>query len=157
MLSQHSRDTRLRWQGYLDWEGPRCMVRCLTWFIFALSLSHSISSPSFQSDIVSRVHFRVYSVIYDEDHVAEFPPLIYCEDRQSSNGTYVNNTLIGTLKSPRNPYLLNDGDMISIRPHWKFHFRQNNQSAKKSLDNVQTQEIEVFHFHISYLHSLTRC
>lgn len=93
---------------------------------------------------MSRVHFRIYSVIYDDDLMAEYPPLIYCEDRQSSNGTYVNDTLIGTYASPRSPYLLNDGDVISIRPHWTFHFHQTRQADGRTLDYLQTQEIEVF-------------
>ena len=76
--------------------------------------------------------------------MAEYPPLIYCEDRQSSNGTYVNDTLIGTYTSPRSPYLLNDGDVISIRPRWTFHFQQTKQSNGIKLDNLQTQETEVF-------------
>jgi FHA domain len=76
--------------------------------------------------------------------MAEYPPLIYCEDRQSSNGTYVNDTLIGTYTSPRSPYLLNDGDVISIRPRWTFHFQQTKQSNGIKLNNLQTQETEVF-------------
>ncbi len=76
--------------------------------------------------------------------MAEYPPLIYCEDRQSSNGTYVNDTLIGTYNSPRSPYLLNDGDIINIRPHWTFHFQQTKQANGRRLANLQAQEIEVF-------------
>ncbi len=107
-----------------------------------ISLSPS-SSPCFRNVIVSRVHFRIYSVIYDEDNIAEFPPLIYCEDRQSSNGTYVNNTLIGTLDSPRSPYLLNDGDTISIRPYWTFRFSQASAFRESDLDDLQTEELKV--------------
>jgi pSer/pThr/pTyr-binding forkhead associated (FHA) protein len=108
----------------------------------ALTLTSS-SSPFIESTIVSRVHFRIYSVIYDDDLIIEFPPLIYCEDRQSSNGTYVNDTLVGTFNSPRSPYLLNDGDVISIRPHWTFQFHQKKQSNGKNLDDLQRQEVEV--------------
>jgi pSer/pThr/pTyr-binding forkhead associated (FHA) protein len=93
---------------------------------------------------VSKVHFRVYSVIYDDDNMTEYPPLLFCEDRQSSNGTYVNDILIGTYTSPRSPYLLNDGDVISIRPHWTFQFHQTKQANGRRSDNLQAQEIEVF-------------
>jgi pSer/pThr/pTyr-binding forkhead associated (FHA) protein len=105
---------------------------------------------------VSRVHFRLYSVIYDDDLMAEYPPVIYCEDRQSSNGTYVNDTLIGTYTSPRSPYLLNDGDVISIRPNWTFQFHQTKQANGRRLDNLQKQEIEVFSLCILFLRYLIR-
>jgi hypothetical protein len=76
--------------------------------------------------------------------MAEYPPLIYCEDRQSSNGTYVNDTLIGTYASPKSPYLLSDGDEISIRPYWTFRFQQTKQANSGRLDDLRNQEIEVF-------------
>lgn len=97
-------------------------------------------------------------MIYDEDHLAEYPPLIYCEDRQSSNGTYVNDTLIGTYNSPRSPYLLNDGDVVSIRPYWTFHFQQKTEANGSRLDDLQTQETEVFSlcvFLLQYLNSVS--
>ena len=106
----------------------------------------SPSSPFFRSNIVSGVHFRIYSVIYDDEHVTKFPPLVYCEDRCSTNGTYVNDTLIGKMSSPRSPYLLSDGDVISIRPHWTFLFIQNTQEEVRVVDDIRTQELEVFHF-----------
>lgn len=111
----------------------------------------SFSSPSIQSTIVSRVHFRIYSIIYDDDLITEFPPLIYCEDRQSSNGTYINDTLIGTISSPRSPYLLSNGDVISIRPHWTFHFHQKKQTNGRNLDDLQSQELEVLLLYVLFV------
>lgn len=112
--------------------------------IFRIISLNAVSSPFFRSNIVSGVHFHIYSVIYDDDHVAEFPPLIYCEDHGSTNGTYVNGTLIGKMSSPRSPYLLSDGDVISIRPYWTFLFSQKSQNVEREMDDIQTQELKVF-------------
>lgn len=49
---------------------------------------------------------------------------MYCEDLESSNGTYINDILIGKITQERVGYLLCDGDIIEIRPRWKFRFRQ---------------------------------
>jgi pSer/pThr/pTyr-binding forkhead associated (FHA) protein len=106
-----------------------------------LSLS---STVVFRNSRVSKTHLRIYSVIYDEDHMNEFPPLIYCEDRDSTNGTWVNDTLIGRRDSPRSPYLLNDGDVITMGPQFRFRFRQMAPAREIELDEVQTQELEVF-------------
>ncbi|TVY62725.1 Meiosis-specific serine/threonine-protein kinase mek1 [Lachnellula suecica] len=77
------------------------------------------------SDIrISKQHFRIYSIIYEEGQT-EFPPLVYCEDLESSNGTYVNDALIGIICQEKRGFLLNDGDIIEIRPSWKFTFHQN--------------------------------
>lgn len=82
--------------------------------------------------LVSKKHFRIYSIIFNIDSSQEqdkeespfLPPLIYCEDLESFNGTYVNGELIGIIGSERKGFLLNDGDIIEIRPLWQFHFHQ---------------------------------
>lgn len=76
---------------------------------------------------VSKVHFRIYSVIYDDKESKEeskVDPLIYCEDMDSSNGTYVNKHIIGMQGRESPGWLLTDGDVINIRPYWKFRFSQ---------------------------------
>jgi FHA domain len=82
-------------------------------------------------DRVSKKHFRVYSIIYEQKkshdtQTPELPPLVYCEDLESSNGTYVNGHLIGIIGKEKVPRLLCDGDVIEIRPSWKFTFHQSN-------------------------------
>ncbi|KAH8588385.1 kinase-like domain-containing protein [Bisporella sp. PMI_857] len=72
---------------------------------------------------VSKQHFRIYSILY-EAQSSNFPPLIYCEDLESYNGTYANGDLIGKIAQERMGYLLCDGDVIEIRPYWRFRFRQ---------------------------------
>ncbi|KAL3427092.1 Calcium/calmodulin-dependent protein kinase [Phlyctema vagabunda] len=77
--------------------------------------------------MVSKQHFRIYTVIYDtdSDDTAK-PPLVFCEDLESTNGTYVNNELIGIYRKRtiNTGYLLTDGDVIEIKPFWKFTFSQ---------------------------------
>lgn len=78
-------------------------------------------------NLVSKQHFRIYSIIYEklgENEEQKFPPLIYCEDLESTNGTYVNDVCIGILSQERVGHLLNDGDIIEIKPKWRFRFHQ---------------------------------
>jgi pSer/pThr/pTyr-binding forkhead associated (FHA) protein len=72
---------------------------------------------------VSKCHFRIYTVLFDQNN-CNIQPMVYCEDLESLNGTYVNDSLIGKLNYRRPPCLLSDGDVIAIKPNWKFHFRQ---------------------------------
>lgn len=117
------------------------MVGCL------ITAQHSFlvlsSSPCFSSSIVSGSHFRIYSILYDDERVAEFPPLVYCEDQCSTNGTYVNDVLIGKLSSPGSPFLLSDGDVITIRPHWAFVFHQEMTEKPYELADLQKMELQV--------------
>lgn len=71
--------------------------------------------------------------------------MIYCEDLESSNGTYVNGFLIGIMGNERIGHLLSDGDVIEIRPYWKFCFSQpaidNHQKDHRDAD--QLNELQV--------------
>ncbi|KAH6684114.1 kinase-like domain-containing protein [Halenospora varia] len=73
---------------------------------------------------VSKQHFRIYSIVYEEGTTTDIPPLIYCEDLESSNGTYINGVLHGIIGRERIGYLLSDGDLIEIRPFWTCQFHQ---------------------------------
>ena len=75
-------------------------------------------------DTVSKQHFRIYSIIYERDNLHEFPPLIYCEDLESTNGTWVNDICIGIICRERVGHLLSDGDVIEIKPNIRFQFHQ---------------------------------
>ena len=97
---------------------------------------------------VSKQHLRIYSVIFDPDKTSEIPAMVYCEDLESTNGTYVNDRLIGIFGRERFPYLLSDGDVIEIRPKWKFHFSQKRQPKEEreteiSRDEVQEENLKV--------------
>lgn len=62
--------------------------------------------------MVSRTHCEVYVIEYEPtvNH-------IYVRDRKSSNGTFVNGQLIGSGPEMTAGYLLQDGDVIEIRPY----------------------------------------
>ncbi len=75
-------------------------------------------------DTVSKQHFRIYSIIYEKEKLHDFPPLIYCEDLESTNGTYVNDVCIGIICRERMGHLLSNGDIIDIKPNIRFQFHQ---------------------------------
>src|ERR1700760_3019302 len=87
------------------------------------------SDFSIPDNRVSKRHFRLYSIVYEYKKHPAFPPLIYCEDLESYNGTYINDVLIGKISSDRKGYLLCDSDVIEIRPFWKFRFHQENRHS----------------------------
>lgn len=74
--------------------------------------------------------------------MSEFPPFIYCQDLGSTNGTYIDELLIGNERLVGSPRILNDGDVISIRPYWFFRFHQKLDN-QRGFDSLQTKEIEV--------------
>ncbi|KAF7907570.1 uncharacterized protein EAF01_005156 [Botrytis porri] len=103
----------------------------------------TICDFSIDSVLVSKQHFRIYTIIYDTEELDEYPPAIYCEDLESRNGTYVNNVLIGIVGNERIGRLLVDGDLIEIRPDWKFRFHQP-RSRKTSHEPLPDIEIKYF-------------
>ncbi|KAG0648580.1 Serine threonine-kinase Chk2 [Hyphodiscus hymeniophilus] len=97
---------------------------------------------------VSKRHFRIYSIIYEQKSNSNtqsdtFPPLVYCEDLESSNGTYVNEVLIGMIGTEKTAHLLCDGDVISIRPSWQFTFHQSNHQMVFPT-TAQSKDLEHF-------------
>jgi hypothetical protein len=98
------------------------------WYVFCSSLGCKLlkrGSPFvLRDDTVSKQHFRIYSIIYDDEKLDEVPPLIYCEDLESTNGTYVNDACIGIMSRERIGHLLSDGDIIEIKPNLRFRFHQ---------------------------------
>src|SRR4051812_35366321 len=94
-------------------------------------------------DRVSKRHFRLYCIVYEYRKHSDFPPLIYCEDLESFNGTYVNGALIGKISQERKGYLLCDGDEIEIRPFWKFKFHQESHQLLVR-DRTQWDDLKVW-------------
>jgi pSer/pThr/pTyr-binding forkhead associated (FHA) protein len=77
--------------------------------------AHTCSTLAVDNDLdvaVSRNHCEVYVVVYEPtiNHV-------YVRDRKSSNGTFVNGQLIGSGPDISPGYLLQNGDVIEIRPY----------------------------------------
>lgn len=69
---------------------------------------------------------------------------VYVRDRKSVNGTFVNGQLIGIGPEISSGYLLEDGDVIEIQPHWKFLFRQPRKPPTRPLTAIQTEECQTF-------------
>jgi pSer/pThr/pTyr-binding forkhead associated (FHA) protein len=80
---------------------------------------------------------------YEEVDGSVSPPLVYCEDLRSMNGTYVNDVFIGNQDAPGVPYLLTHGDIITIKPSWVFEFQQPLAIASHNLDDLQKFEAAV--------------
>lgn len=72
--------------------------------------------------------------------------MFYCEDSGSVNGTYVNKILIGRNNKPSNPFLLSDGDTITVKPGFSFEFKQPIERQREEMDGIQLEEAAVgFH------------
>jgi pSer/pThr/pTyr-binding forkhead associated (FHA) protein len=84
----------------------------------------SASNTIIDHGFVSKQHFRIYAIIYDLEKKHEFQPLIYCEDLQTTNGTFVNGRCIGAVGQEKVGNLLTHGDVVEIRPYWRFRFHQ---------------------------------
>ena len=99
--------------------------------------------------MVSKQHFRIYSITYDNkddepNTKSLLPPFIYCEDLESRNGTYVNDVLIGIMGRERTGYLLSDGDVIEIRPYYRFRFHQPVTQETNGRNSNQSIDLQVF-------------
>lgn len=97
---------------------------------------------------VSEQHARIYSLQYDPDaeEGAGSNSLVYCEDLQSTNGTWLvskaRQVLVGRAGSSHSARLLNDGDIIRIKPDYEFVFRQEIQ-REMDLNELQIAETQV--------------
>ncbi|KAI5459883.1 kinase-like domain-containing protein [Mariannaea sp. PMI_226] len=94
------------------------------------------NDPNFN---VSRNHCEVYVVVYEPT-----VNYIYVRDRKSSNGTFVNGVLIGQGPEISSGYLLQDGDVIEIRPHWGFILSQERSPPRQELNKLQADECKLF-------------
>ncbi|ROW17751.1 hypothetical protein VPNG_00519 [Cytospora leucostoma] len=91
---------------------------------------------------VSRNHIEFYSVIFDD--TGHHPAMVYVRDRQSNNGTLVNDEPIskggGSITPAR---LLQNGDTITIPPNVTFRFIQP-MTPKETLSSIQSEEVKIF-------------
>ena len=87
---------------------------------------------------MSRTHCEVYVVEYDQTD-----SLVYVRDRNSSNGTLVNDIRIDSELGISSGYLLEHGDVIEIRPHWQFTFCDKRPQKYQSLNPIQRAESQV--------------
>lgn len=94
---------------------------------------------------VSRTHFEIYSVVYEENGASSQQPMIYVRDCQSLSGTTVNGLSIGSkLLGTSRGYLLSHGDVVAIAPYWQFEVQLNWHSGWTSpLRDIQKLEAQV--------------
>ncbi|UKZ82300.1 hypothetical protein TrVFT333_010086 [Trichoderma virens FT-333] len=124
-----------------DYEPPAAYLR-LEQEIFKIGRDPDANAFSIQTDsenLVSRNHCEIYVIVYEPsvNHV-------YVRDRKSVNGTFVNGQIIGVGPQISSGYLLQDGDSIEIRPHWKFIFHQPRTPPPRPLTAIQKDECQVF-------------
>ncbi|RCI15990.1 hypothetical protein L249_2991 [Ophiocordyceps polyrhachis-furcata BCC 54312] len=89
--------------------------------------------------LVSRKHCEVYVVVYDE-----FNSSVYVRDRNTRNGTFVNNVRIATGSGISPSHLLQDGDMIEIHPNWSMTFHDRKDFKSTSTTEIQDKECKLF-------------
>ncbi|KAF7550928.1 hypothetical protein G7046_g7860 [Stylonectria norvegica] len=134
-----------RLRGLQDWTRSSVEVRYkisrITYSVAKMySTLHVDNDPDY---MVSRNHCEIYVVVYEPtvNHV-------YVRDRKSFNGTYVNGHNIGEPDEEPNiipsGYLLQHGDVIEIRPYWKFEFFQEASPLRHALTNLQVEECKLF-------------
>ena len=103
----------------------------------------SITSPSklcITQGTVSRIHLKVYSVIFDPDFMDDIGPLVYAEDL-SRNGTRVNGSYIGKDTGAR---LLGNGNCIAFSTDEPILIFKSTLLQKEHIfDELQTRELEV--------------
>ncbi|KYK61436.1 hypothetical protein DCS_02578 [Drechmeria coniospora] len=90
-------------------------------------------------NLVSRTHCEVYVVEYDQTD-----SLVYVRDRNSSNGTYVNDIRVGDDSRMSSGYLLEHGDIIELRPHWRLTFCDKRPQPRYPLTDIQRAETRFF-------------
>ncbi|PFH60566.1 hypothetical protein XA68_10771 [Ophiocordyceps unilateralis] len=103
---------------------------------------HPESSPRIgdgYNTVVSRRHCEIYVVVYDE-----FDSNVYVRDRNTRNGTFVNNVRIGTGPGISPSHLLQDGDVIDIHPNWTMTYYDRQIPQSNARTSIQEMEHGLF-------------
>lgn len=124
-----------------DWTRSRIEVSQTHHCSVSIQLMFLFSTLAIDNDpdcMVSRNHCEFYVVMYEPtiNH-------IFVRDRKSCNGTWVNGHLIGSVPKISPGYLLRDGDVVEIRPFWKFVVAQDHSPPRTELTSLQSRECEV--------------
>ncbi|KAK1756162.1 serine/threonine protein kinase [Echria macrotheca] len=101
------------------------------------------NSLVFKDHSVSRNHLEIYSIVVDDQ--GRHNPLVFVRDRQTVNGTFVNNQLIARGPTVSAGQLLQDGDVIEIKPTVIIRFSQpQTASTTAKLTSSQREETALF-------------
>ncbi|KAI2775735.1 kinase-like protein [Daldinia loculata] len=107
---------------------------------------HHVNDISINHPNVSRKHFVIYSVIYDQNDVQKQPYLVYVRDCQSLEGTYVNETCIGNKeKGAAHGFYISRDVEVTVKPYWKFRISLlYHTELKCPLNSIQLKELTLF-------------
>ncbi|OTB06844.1 hypothetical protein M426DRAFT_99521 [Hypoxylon sp. CI-4A] len=107
---------------------------------------HHENNISINHPYVSRKHFVIYSILYELDGNETQPPLIYVRDCQSTEGTYIDETCIGSKAAGPSPgFYLSRDVVITIKPYWKFRVSLLGRPELQSpLTAIQFKESNLF-------------
>ncbi|KAE8360200.1 kinase-like domain-containing protein [Aspergillus caelatus] len=97
--------------------------------------NHVVDDP-----VISNIHLRIYTIIFDRENPDEVAPLVYAQDL-SMNGTSWNGYPMGKGKES---FLLSDGDVLRLSPKLSLHFRCAVQGKEDCFDMLQMIEMRVF-------------
>jgi pSer/pThr/pTyr-binding forkhead associated (FHA) protein len=121
-----------------------------------IGYSSQSSSVSISNQHVSRKHFQIYAVVFEENGPND-EAMVYVKDLWSLSGTTVNGKLIGqrALGASRG-YLLGNGDIVGISPFWEFKISLKRRT-EKPLQGIQLQEAKVLSSRNPHKLSLMLC
>ncbi|KAF7617181.1 hypothetical protein AFLA_005226 [Aspergillus flavus NRRL3357] len=97
--------------------------------------NHVVKDP-----VISNIHLRIYTIIFDRENPDEVAPLVYAQDL-SMNGTSWNGYPMG---KGRGSFLLSDGDVLQLSPRLSLHIRCAAQGKEDCFDMLQMIEMKVF-------------
>lgn len=89
--------------------------------------------------MVSNIHLRIYSIIFDQENPTQVAPLVYVQDL-SRNGVFWNGLKIGKASGG---FLLSDGDMVNVCSSVMIEYR-GERVLQTTFDQVQIQEMKHF-------------
>lgn len=89
--------------------------------------------------VVSNIHLRIYSIIFDQENPTQVAPLVYVQDL-SRNGVFWNGVKIG---KGSGEFLLSDGDMVKVCSSVVIEYR-GERVLQTPFDQVQIREMKHF-------------
>ena len=89
--------------------------------------------------VISNIHLRIYTIIFDRENPDEVAPLVYAQDL-SMNGSSWNGYPMGKGKGS---FLLSDGDVLQLSLRFSLHFCCAVQGNEDCFDMLQMIEMRV--------------
>ncbi|EZF32042.1 CAMK protein kinase [Trichophyton interdigitale] len=117
---------------------------CSEWKLFAneefiVGRNSSACHLAVDDPVVSNIHLRIYSIIFDQENPTQVAPLVYVQDL-SRNGVFWNGVKIG---KGSGEFLLSDGDMVKVCSSVVIEYR-GERVLQTPFDQVQIREMKHF-------------